>query len=182
MFANQRLSNTARTLSSAFSYARGEAIRTGNVHLVLLGVDVDGVPLTTTGGDPIDVLVVDDGRLASTDQNCRLDAGETRTRFMFEDDATWGVSQAAGVVGTDTGSTTITNGSTFLDAADNAARWVLFRAEGPAHAFSADCTMKGVGSGGGAVYLTNGQRDVAVVLAPLGTTRLHGWGNGGWTD
>ncbi len=182
MFTNQRLSDSGRTLSGAFSYARGEAIRTGNVQLVLLGVDVDSVPLTDGSGNSIDVLVVDDGRLGSTDQNCKLDTGEASKRFMFQEDATWGVSRAAGVVGTDTGSTTIANGSTFLDANDNAARWVLFRAEGPAHAFSADCTMGGVGTGGGAAYLTNGHRDVAVVVAPLGTPRLHGWGNGGWTN
>ena len=38
------------------------------------------------------------------------------------------------------------------------------------------------GQGGGAIYVTNGRRDYAVVLSPLGAVRLHAWnvGSGNW--
>ena len=32
-----------------------------------------------------------------------------------------------------------------------------------------------MGSGGGAVYLSDGNRDLAVVLTPLGGSRVHAW-------
>lgn len=182
LFASQRLTDSAHRLAGAFSYARGEAIRTGNVHLVLLGVDASGTALTDGGGDPIDVLVVDDGRLGSTDQNCKFDLGETITPFNFEDGTTWGVTKATGTVATDNGSSTITAGSSLLDGGGNPARWVMFRNEGPAHGFTSTCTIGAVGSGGGAAYLTNGDRDVAVVVTPLGATRMHRWADGGWTN
>jgi len=182
MFANQRLSDSAHVLNAAFSFARGEAIRTGGVHLVLLGVDAAGVPLTDGGGNPIDVLVVNDGLLGTANQNCAVDGGEDTTAFNFEDGTGWGATLATAPVTTDAGSASITGGSSILDASGNAARWVLFRTEGPAHAFNTDCTMGGVGTGGGGAYLTNGDRDVAVVVSPLGTTRMHGWGDGGWTN
>ena len=40
------------------------------------------------------------------------------------------------------------------------------------------------GDGGGAFYITNGQRDFAVVLSPLGGARVHVWSAaaGGWTS
>ena len=37
-----------------------------------------------------------------------------------------------------------------------------------------------VGTGGGAIYVTNGVRDYAVVLGALGTTRVHLWTDSGW--
>jgi hypothetical protein len=39
-------------------------------------------------------------------------------------------------------------------------------------------------SGDGAVYVTSGSRDYAVVLTPLGSVRVHAWnpGGGAWTQ
>jgi hypothetical protein len=50
--------------------------------------------------------------------------------------------------------------------------------------FDAACNLSPIGDGGGAVYLTNGQRDYAVVLSPLGAVRVHAWnvGAGAWTN
>ena len=92
------------------------------------------------------------------------------------------VTDATSTVATDSGSAVISNGSSLLDGAAGAASWLMFRAEGPAYGFKSDCTVGAVGSGGGGIYLTNGDRDVAVVITPLGTTRLHRWGDGAWTD
>jgi hypothetical protein len=41
-----------------------------------------------------------------------------------------------------------------------------------------------VASGNGAVYVTSGARDYAVVLAPLGGVRVHAWARGAsaWTQ
>ena len=96
----------------------------------------------------------------------------------------FGLTHASSKVGTDGGGSSIVSGSTFLDAGGNAATWVLFRPEGPPRAFSSDCTNGKVGSGDGGIYLTNGERDVAVVLTALGATRLHGWdaAGSGWSD
>ena len=40
------------------------------------------------------------------------------------------------------------------------------------------------GEGGGAIYVTNGRRDYAVVLSHLGTARVHLWipSTGAWRD
>jgi hypothetical protein len=41
-----------------------------------------------------------------------------------------------------------------------------------------------LGSGRGAVYVSSGKRDYAVVLAPLGGVRVHAWNRGAaaWTN
>ena len=67
----------------------------------------------------------------------------------------------------------------------DAARWVLFRPDGMPRAFSVSPFDEGnVASGNGAVYVTSGERDYAVVLAPLGGVRVHAWerGAGAWTQ
>jgi Tfp pilus assembly protein FimT len=167
---HQQLRDSALVVSAAFSYARSEAIRSGNVHLVLFQRDAQGTVLT---GSPI--LVVNDGRPGSSDQNCAIDSGEPAKRFFLGDDVSFGLTNATGTVTTDAGASTITNGSTFENAGGSAATWVLFRPEGPPRAFSSDCTTGSIGSGGGGIYLTNGDRNAAVILTPLGASRTHKW-------
>ena len=173
---NERLRSSALQVSAALSYARSEAVRTGNVHLVLFQEDAQGNTLSTP------ILVVDDGRPGSSDQNCEIDTGEPTRGFGLEDDVSFGVNHASGKVSVDAGASSITDGSTFENAAGNAATWVLFRPEGRPLAFSSDCTLGTLGSGGGGIYLTNGDRDLAVVLTPLGSLRMHGWRTGGWSS
>lgn len=168
--ANQRLKSSAREISSVFSYARSEAIRTGNVHLVLFQEDAQGNALTAAP-----IVVLDDGHPGAMGQNCAIDGGEPTKTFQLEAGVSFGLSKAGGKVTSDAGSSTVVNGSTFENASSQPATWVLFRPEGAALAFSSDCSMGSVGSGGGGIYLTNGERDVAVVLSPLGATRLHSW-------
>ena len=58
--------------------------------------------------------------------------------------------------------------------------------------FDNTCTRGQIGTGGGAFYFTNARagvvaqarRDLAVVLAPLGATKVYQWdvANGVWTQ
>ena len=73
---------------------------------------------------------------------------------------------------------------TFLDPGDDPARWVVFLPDGIPRAFAIDPFEVGdVGTGSGAVYVTSGARDYAIVLAPLGGVRVHAWDRGAeaWT-
>jgi hypothetical protein len=73
---------------------------------------------------------------------------------------------------------------TFQDPVGNDARAVVFLPDGTPRAFSTGPFAVGAtGSGGGAVYITSETRDYAVVLLPLGTTRVHAWNRGAdaWT-
>ena len=60
----------------------------------------------------------------------------------------------------------------------------MFRPDGTTRAFSADCSTGAIGSGAGAIYLHNDERDVAIVLTALGGTRVHSWDAdaGTWTN
>jgi hypothetical protein len=80
-------------------------------------------------------------------------------------------------------------GWTFSDAGGAAtASWVLFQPDGLPRTFTtngAACTAIGrAGEGGGGIYVTNGSRDYAVVLRPLGTVRVHKFPAGGtsWSN
>ena len=73
---NQRVKTAARQVSSAFTLARSEAIRTGNLHIVFVQEDTLGSNLTDDDGTVVPVLVIDDGRPGDAGQNCRVDAGE----------------------------------------------------------------------------------------------------------
>jgi hypothetical protein len=63
---------------------------------------------------------------------------------------------------------------------------VLFRPDGIPVSFTfsgGTCgQIAGTGSGGGALYITNGERDYAVVLSPLGSARVHLWAAGAWSS
>lgn len=179
---NQRLARSARDVTGAISFARSEAIRTGNVYLVLVQTDAQGNGLEDGGGNPVNVQIVDDGR--PTASNCEVDGGEVRVNISLENGVWFGASAATGPVNSDTGGAAIVAGSTFQDAGGNDATWLMFRPEGPTRAFSSDCTVGNVGTGGGGFYLTNGNRDVAVVVTPLGATRVHAWAEtaGDWSS
>ena len=50
--------------------------------------------------------------------------------------------------------------------------------------FDNTCTFGQTGTGGGAIYVTNGTRDYAITLSALGQSRVHAWdaGAGQWTN
>jgi prepilin-type N-terminal cleavage/methylation domain-containing protein len=191
-FANQRAKSAARSAADVFLLARGEAVRTGRNHIVFFGppgsTDPAGTALTDGAGEVVPLLVLDDGPPATA--NCRIDAGEAMEFVRSERDVSWGLSAATQRAPDDLGGAPFAppqaSGSTFADPDDNPANWILFRADGVPVAFSyaaGSCDEIGrTGTGGGALYLTNGRRDHAVVLSPLGAARVHLWRpDGAWS-
>ena len=121
--------------------------------------------------------------------NCASDAGETVHQVLPIANISWGTtaSLANGAAAPDDlgGSPgTVSIGWSFTDAGGTTpAQWVLFQPDGLPRLFTpAGCVLSGAGEGGGAIYVTNGRRDYAVVLGPLGTTRVHPWTPSGWRD
>lgn len=181
---DERVKGAARSVSDAFALARSEAIRTGNQHIMVFALGLGGTA---------QIQVIDDGPEASA--NCTIDAGELIHSVAGVDGVQWGTSTGAanGAVvtgdpgGWATGAATV--GSTFTNAAGvGGATWVLFRSDGMPRTFTPTAGTCGAignaGEGGGGVYVTNLKRDYAVVLFPLGTTRVHKWNPsaGGWSN
>lgn len=174
--ANNRAKAAAREIANAFQLARNQAIMAEQSTVVFWsavgGVDACGNVLPA----PITVL-------ADANGNCCIDAGEDGVSLP-KDPArefaglNWGVTFAPAQVPGDPGGGDFTLGSSFTDQFGNQTHWVAFRPDGVPVGFTAACNMGSVGSGAGGVYLTNGgaaraSRDYAVVLSPLGSTRIH---------
>jgi prepilin-type N-terminal cleavage/methylation domain-containing protein len=188
---DQRAKAAVRSLANLFQLARTEAIRTGVNHVVFVQLDPADDPLLDKAGTPVAALLI-----ADADADGIPDAGEYKASVPF--DATgslsWGSSFAA--VGSHTAPNDNTGGTfpatdpnfaccTFQDPGGNDARAVVFLPDGLPRAFSTGPFAMGtIGGGGGAVYVTSGTRDYAVVLAPLGSARVHAWNRGAtaWTD
>ncbi len=195
-FADQRLKSAARSVADAFELARSEALRTGDNQVVFFGIcDPAFVapvpvwcPLMVDGNNaPVPVLVLDDGRPGSAGQNCQINnpPGKPRRTLSAQRDTNWGFTFAGGVRAPNDGGTgPIASGVSFVDGAGNPVQRVLFRPDGVPLGISAGCVAGGVGTGGGAVYVTNGTRDYAVVLSPLGGVRVHAFDRSanGWRN
>jgi prepilin-type N-terminal cleavage/methylation domain-containing protein len=191
--ANQRVKSAARSIADAFRLARTEAIRTGDAHIVFLSASSGGNPPatdpagTSLGADPRGgtwpAIILDDG--APGAWNCRIDAADPRRQIASEPGVAWGWTLTGGVQAPGDGAAgDPATGSSFADPAGNDVTWVMFRGDGLPVTFDAACNLGTLGSGNGAVYVTNGQRDYAVVLTALGAVRVHAWdaGAGQWTD
>ncbi len=182
---NQRVKSAGRNLAAAFTLAHGEAIRTGGLHIVFFRTDAQGLTLLDTAGKAVPLLVINDGRPGDAGQNCRIDAGEIIAVIQAERDVGWGVGDLGRPkVPNDSGAGAIASGSSFADPDNNAANWVMFRPEGMPVSFTPACVLGGTGSGAGGAYVSNGKRDYAIVLSPLGGIHVHGW-NGAtnsWTN
>jgi prepilin-type N-terminal cleavage/methylation domain-containing protein len=181
-FSNLRVRSSAQLVDAAFAYARSEAIRSGRVHLVFLMEDTQANPLLDVAGDTVPILIVNDGLPGTANQNCKIDPDETVRGLSFERDVSFGVTSATAGVPNDSGTGDLASGVTFDDGAGNDVLWTLFRPEGTTVAFAADCSMGAIGSGAGGVYLTNGIRDFAVVVTPLGASRVHVYDGLVWSD
>jgi len=184
---DQNAVDMGRTVANALQLARTEALRTGRNHVVFFRIagagDVAGNPLLDSDGNPAAVLILDDGPTGSALQNCRIDPGEN-TRTVSADSAlSWGETYAgAAKAPGDLNGLPLASGSTFATPLGGAATWVLFRPDGTPVAIDAGCNTGTVGSGNGAIYFTNGDRDQAVVLGALGEVRVHSYdrANGAW--
>jgi prepilin-type N-terminal cleavage/methylation domain-containing protein len=194
--ARQRVRSTAHSLANILTVARTEAMRTERNHVVFFLVDSvrttdpAGNPIADSDGIAVRVLLIDDGPEASA--NCHIDAGEIVMSYPFVEipGISWGVTEATIKAPLDSTPVAISNSITFSDPDSpvSALIWVLFRPDGIPVTFSGsalNCNTVGeTGSGTGAIYLTNGERDYAIVLAPLGNVRLHSWNvdTGAWTN
>ena len=182
--SDQRLRDSARSIISAFSLARSEAIRTGEIQLVFIGTDADGVALLDGSGDPAQVMIVNDGVPGGTDQDCALTIGESFRTMPPAKDVTLGLTGAPSSLAEDLGTGTVATGSSFTEPDTDDSSWILFRPEGLPLSFDSSCTLGTAGSGAGAIYLTNGHKTIAVVLLPLGNSRIFSWDEDGaaWRD
>jgi prepilin-type N-terminal cleavage/methylation domain-containing protein len=186
-FSNQRAATSARAVFDAFGLARAQAIRTGNNTIVAFKVETGLNNLNQ------DIIIANDGAPATA--NCALDSGETLQTVTLERGVQYGTTSTLsnGAAAPDDSGTSGRQsvGSSFANGSNPAgnASWVVFTGDGMPHRFTQDGTapcdnVSVAGRGGGAIYLTNGKRDYAVVLSPLGTARLHRWNktSGSWTQ
>ncbi len=190
---NQKVKGAARAIAGVFLKARAEAIRTGNNHIVFFGnpgvTDPSGNAVEKDGAW-VPVLLINDGPPATA--NCAIAASEIVEGILPESNLEWGVDLAGSAIATDSGAApfdpTGWDGATFANASNNKVNWVMFQPNGIPVTFVGavgGCGAIGItGTGGGALYLTNGKRDYGVVLSSLGGARVHAWDvtAGGWTS
>jgi prepilin-type N-terminal cleavage/methylation domain-containing protein len=186
--SDQRIMSWVRDAADVILIARAEAIRTGNNHVVFFGppgtADPAGTTLVHTDGTAAPLLALRDGLPAAS--NCVIEGGEGTRSLGTQPGLSWGVSlantRAAGDEGGAPFSPPQATGSSFADAASNPVNWVLFQPDGVPVAFNGtggNCgTLGRLGTGGGAIYVTNGRRDYAVVISPLGNVRVVTWSQG----
>jgi type II secretory pathway pseudopilin PulG len=174
----ERLKSSIRDLAGAFSFARSEAIRTGEIFIVFVGTDASGSALPDMNGSPALALVLNDGVPGSANQNCSIDSGEPTWTFEARPSVVGGLLTGVVKMSDDVGSGTLSTGSTFTEPDGDDASWTLFRPDGSARAFDAACTIGEIGTGSGAIYLNNGDRQFGVALRPLGNTRVRTWDEG----
>ena len=190
---DQELRGAARGLGDSFAIARAEAIRTGQDHIVFvasgagvdpspLGQDANGNFLRDPANNFVPILVLNDGDPGSANNNCAVDAGEGTRTVPAVNGVNWGVTNITAVAPDDGAAAIPANGVTFTAPDGTPTTWVLFRPDGIPVGFSAACAQGEAGSGGGSVYLTNGDKDLAVTLSPLGAVRVHHAVAGGWTQ
>jgi prepilin-type N-terminal cleavage/methylation domain-containing protein len=185
--ANQRLREVTRAGANMVQTARSQAIATGDNHILYLaagvGTDICGNPLVDAQGNPVPMLILDDGP-PGAGANCCIDAGErvltepVFTRPGVMDGVNWGASFALGPAPADSGGGDYTTGATFTDGNGNQARWVMFRPDGVPVGLSAACIAGQIGSGAGGIYVTNAARDYSVVVTPLGGSHVNGFERG----
>lgn len=177
---NEQASAAARSVAELLRQAASEAIRTGSVHVVFLSIagsgDVAGNDLADVSGAWTPMLVLNDGPIGSANQNCEIDAGEEILSLPVTDGVSWGGTNTGGTKAPgDANAIASTSGSTFANPAGAGTTWVAFMPDGRPLGFNAACTFGQFGSGNGAIYITNGNRDYAVVLTALGAVRVHAW-------
>ena len=195
----ERLSNSAGELAQILFVARVEAIRKSVNHIVFFGSDASGGDLVSeNGGTPVAALLIED-----TNGNGAPDVGEQRMVVPMATDTkiVWGRTHAPILVPTNGGSVagdpfsgTSTEGSAQEQSsvanfrhpsqADTVQSWILFAPDGTPRALdaSAGVVVADVGTGDGAIYLSDGERDQAVVMTALGAVRSYRWdtGDGSW--
>ncbi len=179
--SNQRVKSASRAVGNAFVLARELAMQTRNNHVVYFATtantDACGNALQDATGAAVPLLILDDGP-PGAGTNCCIDAGETIVTEPAEPDVSWGATFAAVKNPGDVGTGDFTTGATFTDQAGAQTRWVMFRPDGIPVGFTTACVMGPIGSGGGGIYVTNGNRDYSAILTPLGGVKQRGFERG----
>ena len=190
---DQRVKAAAHDVADLLVLARAEATRTGNRYVVIYGPsgtqDPAGTAITGANGT-VPFLVLNDGPAATA--NCKIDGGEAKSVVEVVRDVRWGVALATTAAPNDPAAGAFaapqTRGGTTLSPAGAAVQWLMFRPDGVPVRFQGTSTTCGtIGAtmqGGAAFYLTNGTRDYAIVLSPMGGVRIHRWnvGAGAWSS
>jgi prepilin-type N-terminal cleavage/methylation domain-containing protein len=186
--ADQRAKAAVRSVADLMLLGRTEAIRTGVNHVVFFQADAADAALEDKAGTPVAALLI-----ADADGDGAVDSGEYKASVPFDDtnSLSWGGSFADAAAPNDNPAGTFPAADTdfacctFTDPGGNEARWVVFLPDGMPRGFSVGpFATTPLGGGGGGVYVTSGRRDYAVVLAPLGGVRVHGWNatEDAWTN
>ncbi len=172
---NARLNAAARNVANAFDYARSQSIVSESTHIVFFqqgaGTDNCGNAI----GAPMVVL-------NDLDNDCCIDGGENNALYFTDPReilrVNWGSAFAPAQVAQDAGTGPFATGSSFTDQAGVARTGVAFRADGVPVGFTNACVLGQVGTGAGGIYITGTDaggrpsKDVAVVLSPLGTSKI----------
>lgn len=192
---NNRLRDAGSDVSQALATARARAISSGSNVVVYfntgvnLGNDICGNPIVDVSGNPVPLMVFDDGPPGNPTANCCRDAGDAILETAnAQPDVGWGTNLATASAPNDADpNVNYANGTSFRDPNSNTTEWVLFRPDGVPVGFQDNggpCDPGTTGTGQGAIYLTNNSRDIAVVMNALGGIRSHHWdrANGAWTN
>lgn len=194
--ANQRLRDASSDLADTLAVARARAIASGSNFVVYFntglngGDDLCGNALVDANGDPVPILMLDDGPPGGVNSNCCIDAGETVETLPGAQGVQWGVDFATVAAPGDADPNgTFASGPTFMDPGGAPREWVAFRPDGIPVGFNdaggpGTCDLGTTGSGGGAIYVNNDRRDRAIVLSPLGAVKVHSFERTGaaWTN
>lgn len=181
---NQRGKEMARQFADVLMVSRGEALRSREPVVVFFTTDKLGSGLTDASGAAVAALAIRD-----LDGDGLVDSGErfTQVAYPAPGSISWGHSLATDIALGDPAGTAgnpPTASLTFDQPDGTDATWIAFMPDGTPRAY-VDDSLAGtgaVGTGAGAIYLTSGSRDYAVVLSPLGTVHVQVWdaGAGQW--
>ncbi len=194
MQQNNKTKFMARQIAGAVELARSHAIQEEAFYGVYVslgaGRNQDLCGNVLPANQPVTVF------LDNVTQNCCIDAGEIQVNFPTDANVAtslaWGATWAAAPVPTDQGATpaNLAQGTTFPFISAGTAPMLLIRPDGVPVQPDAVCNAGNVGTGTGGFYLTTGTtapadaRDYAVVISPLGATRIHSFerGTATWTN
>lgn len=178
---NQRSKDIARQFANVLMVSRAEAIRSRDPVVVFFDSDKDGNSLVDGNGAAVASLAIRD-----LNGNGDIDTGEQfkTIRYPVPGSLSWGhamaTDRAVGDPGGSSGSPP--SASLTFDKPDtSSATWVAFLPDGTPRAY-VDDSLAGtgaVGTGAGAIYVTSGDRDYAIVLTPLGAVQVQVWDDAG---
>jgi len=172
----QRVKAASRSMADLVHQGRGEAIRTGVAHLVFFANDAASASLVTPGGNAAAAMLIRDA-----DADGAIDSGEYVSAVLADTTNTlnWGVTAATVPVPTDPTpdhAQPPPSAWTFQQPGGSTANWVALFPDGTPRSFKVGpFAADPLGSGAGAIYLTDGTSDYAVVVASLGGVRVHAW-------